>query len=110
MKSDRARSLVALLLWHLAGLVAAVGVSSQLVIGRSIVSMGSDEILFLLTLAVAFAIAAGVNTWWLWRRAGGWHVTRVLLLTVAALVAVHCGWSSCRRHSCHAPYLWRLSR
>lgn len=84
MKADSARSLVALLLWHLAGLVVAVAVTSQLFIGKSIVRMGSDEQLFLFTLGAAFTVAAGINTWWLWRRAGGWHVTRVLLLTVAA--------------------------
>lgn len=84
MKTGSAKSLVALILWHLAGLVAIVGILSQLLIGRSITSMRSQHFVFLFALAAAFMLSSAVNMWWQQRRLESSSVARTILLVVAS--------------------------
>ena len=77
-------SLLALILWHLAGLVVAVGITSQLAEGRSVIRMGGGELLFLLALSGAYVVAAAVNIVWLQRHTERSTVALTLLLAVSA--------------------------
>jgi cytochrome c2 len=91
------------MLWHLAGLAATVGITSQLTIGRSITNMRSDQQTFLLTLAAAFAVGAGVNIWWARRR--GEHY-RVVWTPLVAVVAS--GLAALALDLMQAPYVSRI--
>ena len=104
METGSARSLVALMLWHLAGLVATVGIVGQVLIGRSITSMPSRHQVFLLALAAAFVFAAGLNIWRLQRRAAPYSVLSTALLAIAAF-----GLAALALDLVQAPYVSRAA-
>jgi cytochrome c2 len=78
------RSLAALILWHVAGLVATVGILGQLAIQRSLTDMRADQLTFLAALSAAFAFSAMVNIWWLRRRSQTYSILRLLVLVLGA--------------------------
>ena len=83
MKTGR-DSLLPLILWHIAGLIVAVGLTSQLVEGRSVIRMGAGEMLFLLALSGAYVLTAAVNIVWRQRNPASASVALTLLLALSA--------------------------
>jgi cytochrome c2 len=82
MNNGRAMSVLASMLWHLAGLAALV-LTGRLLIGKPVPSMERGQQLFMLALAAAFVLSAGVNIWWPRRHFAKWQVAIRLLLVTA---------------------------